>query len=67
MNEEQVIAALQKLNDNWPKDLWLFSNGQALYLLRKKDGKQATEPNGSFDTKQIIASFGGIHSEGGDF
>lgn len=67
MSEKQVIAALQKLNGKWPKDLWCFSNGQALYLLRKKDGRRVMTPSGAADPDFIVASFGGIESEGGEF
>lgn len=67
MSEKQVIEALQKLNANWPKDLWCFSNGQALYLIRKKDGRRVMTSTGAVDADFIVASFGGIESEGGDF
>jgi hypothetical protein len=68
LTKSDVIRALTKLEENWPEDLWIFANGDNLYLLRTdENGKCAyTGPGGSVDQKYIIGHFA-IPNDGGGF
>lgn len=66
MSEQQVIAALKKLEKGWPENLWIFCNGQGVYLMRNKEGQRAMTPDGSVDPNYVVERFF-IESDGGDW
>jgi len=63
-----VIKKLQELNDNWPRDLWLFSGNGMLHLMEyDKNGKPLITKFGGVDDKAIIKTFVDILNDGGDW
>lgn len=65
--EMKVIAALKKLEKNWPKNLWVFCNGQSFTLLELgENGERVMNDVGSVDPDYIVATFN-IPNDGGDW
>ena len=65
--EEQAIHALERLAKKWPSNLWLFSNGCNLYVMRTKpNGDRAMFPSGGVDPSYIVTTVD-IPSDGGDW
>lgn len=40
----EVIRALRRLEEKWPRDFWLFAASGSLCLMKKKGGKRAVLP-----------------------
>lgn len=70
LSEEAVASALKRLQAKWPDGLWLFSNGQSVYLMRTHaDGTRhiaSGDTKGGMDPALIVASFQ-IPNDGGDW
>ena len=65
--EKEAIDALEDIEDNWPKSLWLFSAGGTLYVMKKdKDNNRAILPSGRVDDEYIVESIV-IENDGGDW
>lgn len=67
--EKRAISALHRVAKKWPKSLWLFANGQALYVMQKNPDGSIAETNGSqpgFNGDAAVATIN-IESDGGDF
>ena len=63
-----VIKKLQELNDNWPKDVWLFAADGTLHLMEfGEDGQPLMTNYGGVDDKAVIKTFTGISCDGGDW
>lgn len=68
MTETQLILALEKLNERWPKGYWLWAASGTLWLMKcNPDGEQMMLSSGGVDPAGIICSFGGITCDGGDW
>lgn len=69
LTEKEAIAALKKLEKQWPKDLWLFAANGTLCLMRKhpNERKEAGKPGSGMDRELIAESFPGIECDGGDW
>ena len=67
-NTEAFIRRLKRLEKDWPEDLWIFANGQNLYILKVgEDGERVmTGPNGGVNPDYIVVALN-IPSDGGDF
>lgn len=67
--EEQLIAALRKLEKNWPDTHMLFSWSGSLCLMRKSllpaCGSESTNILESYNDA-IVETFNRIESDGGD-
>jgi len=63
----EVVRALRKLEKRWPRGFWLFAASGTLCLMKKKGGKRATLPDGAMDQSCVMATFGGIEVDGGDW
>ncbi len=66
--EKQAIAALRRLEKNWPEGYTLFSWSGSLHLL-KNDLMPNSSGYGHFDgfhEAAIIETFPGIRNDGGD-
>jgi len=58
LREKTAIKRLHELAEGWPKDLWIFSAGSCLYVMRcGKNGEHVMTSRGSVD----------IDSDGGDW
>lgn len=65
--EKSAIRALKRLEKSWPESLWLFTNGQALYVMKcDAKGKRRTVKHGGMDADAIVAQVS-IPSDGGDW
>jgi len=65
--EKRAIAALQRLEKNWPKTLWLFCNGHSISILRTgPDGVRVMNAAGTPDQDYIVESVT-IPSDGGSW
>lgn len=67
--EEQLVRQLRALEKSWPKGYWLFSASGSLHLMRHgPDGKPVMlATTGGVDPAMIVASFGKIDNDGGDW
>lgn len=65
-NEARAIRSLRALAKRWPKSLWLFTNGQSLCVMQKKDGRRVVTKTGGMDADYSLASIN-IESDGGDW
>lgn len=64
LTEKQVVAALNRLNAGWPKDLWLLSFSGTLVLLRKQNSERIMNSHDEPDTDDAVATFGAIENDG---
>ncbi len=70
---DRLVRTLRELEKTWPSDVWLFAASGGLHLMQKQNGKRAMIPldggakGGGADPQQIIATFGGIECDGGDW
>ena len=68
LTEKQIIKALDRLNGDWPDDLFLFSQSGTLHLMRKgEDGNPVVLGSGVYDQEMIVKSWYDIENDGGDF
>lgn len=69
MDEIDVINCLERLQE-MPSDLWLFCNGNFIYLMRKRfiNGKwdRCNREDGSANPDHVIEAFV-IDNDGGDW
>jgi len=66
--KEQIIGHLNKLNDRWNDEYWIFVAAGELHLMKHgKDGARILETNGGMSQKAIIADFTSITADGGDW
>jgi hypothetical protein len=67
IQEARAIHKLQKLVNEWPKTLWLFSVPGSLCVMQKKDGEQATKfRDENIDPDYFVCSID-IENDGGDW
>jgi hypothetical protein len=67
LTEKQIIRLLNKLDDGWNQDYWLFSASN-LHLMRyDKDGERVIEANGGMSQRAIVKSWSHIKHDGGDW
>jgi len=65
--ERKAIAALKKLEKEWPKSLWIFSASGRLHVMKKdRDGDHAKNHTGGMDPN-FIAETINIENDGGDW
>jgi hypothetical protein len=64
--EAKAVTALKRLADEWPESLWIFTNGQRLYVMRNVDGKRVMNKSGGVDPDHTVAAIN-IPSDGGDW
>lgn len=65
--ERKVISQLEKLAEQWPSTLWLYSGGGTLYLMRTNDkGEKVMASSGGYSQDYIVDSIG-IENDGGDW
>ncbi len=73
LTEDQVVRALRRLDARWPDGLMLASLSGGLHLLRiREDGSQPMTPKndwmgGGMDSEAVVATFGNIPNDGGDW
>lgn len=64
--EESAITSLSRLAKKWPKSLWIFANGQGLYVLKcNSDGSRMMDGD-SIDSNAVVGCVN-IPSDGGDW
>jgi len=65
--EQQAVRKLMELAEDWPKTLWLFTNGQGVSIMRlDKDGKRAVTKTGCFDPDYAVETIN-LPADGGDW
>ena len=65
--EMKAIKSLQRLEKSWPKSLWLFTNGQRVYILKcGTKGERVYASGGGVDPEYVVAT-AELPSEGGDW
>lgn len=64
---KQIKGHLQKLNDRWPDNYWLFAAGGGLILMKKEQGHHVFIERGSANPNYEIAKYHGIDADGGDW
>jgi hypothetical protein len=66
--EKQTIAALRRLEKNWPEGYTLFSWSGSLVLLRDEllPEESGGKCHGGSHDDAIVADFPGISNDGGD-
>lgn len=67
--ELKAVRRLKKLAKEWPKSLWLLSNGFVHVMRANQDGtrKVVGGNDGAFDQGCIVATIADLPSDGGDF
>lgn len=66
-DERRAIAALTRLAKKWPKNLWILTNGFALYVMRcNEKGERAESPTKGYDPNYVVAAIS-IPCDGGDW
>ena len=64
--EKTIRTHLQKLNDNWNDDYWIFVVGGTLTLMRKdKNGNRSIKKNEGVDQSYILTDYVKIDADGG--
>ena len=64
--EAKAIRRLRKLAKEWPKTLWLYSNG-SMYVMRKEPGEGHEMKGLGVDRDQLVEIIDGMPSDGGDW
>jgi hypothetical protein len=68
LTEKQIINLLDKLNDGWNTDYWLFAGATGFYLMRKnEDGSTTFKLEGNRISPETIAKvWHGMEAGGGN-
>lgn len=64
--ENVALNALRRLENSWPKTLWLYSASGSLWVMRKLDGERALNNEGGFDQSFATIQIN-IENDGGDW
>lgn len=64
--EQAWIDRMEKVLAKMPDTLWLFTNGNALMVLKKADGERVYDPGGAPDQDYIVTDIL-CDIDGGDF
>ena len=67
--EEKWISSLRRVIQKAPKNVWLFSAGGCIHVMRKaKAGGRTTLEGGSMDPEYILTTIRGeVDIDGGDW
>ena len=65
--EKQLLRALKRLNDNWPREFWIFAASGTFTLMRTDENGHHAHKGEGYDPDFIEQSYMNIDCDGGDW